>query len=166
MEQTIMVTKPSRLSKARIEALGEETAEGLGYSENVDIVDLVASWGHKIVYSDLDEHPESLVISADGVLTIYLPRHTSRARDRFTVAHELGHYILHHNTQGEEVRFNRSGSDLAEIEANWFAAAFLMPEEPFRDACRHQHLHMVAYKFNVSLSAAEVRAQSLGICTS
>jgi predicted transcriptional regulator len=165
MEQTLIKTKPSNLPKARIEEIAAETAERLGYRPGVDLLELVLSLGHKIEFAGIEEHPESLVISADGILSIYLPEHTPPARDRFTVAHEIGHFILHHDNSGEEARYNRSGTDLAEVEANWFAAAFLMPKAAFTEACVGQPLHMVARQFRVSVSAAEVRARSLAIVT-
>jgi len=60
-------------------------------------------------------------------------------RQRFTIAHEIGHYLLHRFEH--DVFFNKTGSkklyrnedsttgkDQMEIEANAFAAALLMPE--------------------------------------
>jgi predicted transcriptional regulator len=150
MEQTLITTKPSNLQNEP------------GKS---DLLDLVRSWGHNIEVVGIEEHSESLVISPDGILNIFLPEHTPPARDRFTVAHEIGHFILHHENNGEEARYNRSGTDPAEVEANWFAAAFLMPKAEFLAAFHDQPLHMVARQFRVSVSAAEVRARSLGIQT-
>ena len=58
------------------------------------------------------------------------------ARQRFTLAHELAHALLH---PGKEVRFDKDfrvnlrseasglGVDVEEIEANFFAASLLMP---------------------------------------
>lgn len=57
-------------------------------------------------------------------------------RQRFTIAHELGHLLLHnfvapHADRGFKVRFRNSrsseGSVFEEIEANHFAAELLMP---------------------------------------
>jgi predicted transcriptional regulator len=159
-------TEPSGFSKQRIEKIAFETAQGLGYEPGDDLVGLVRSWGHNVTIAAIDDHPESLVISSEGILNIFLPEHTSPARDRFTVAHEIGHFVLHHDTSGESVRYNRSGTDRAEVEANWFAAAFLMPKERFTASCASKPLHMVAWEFRVSLAAAEVRARSLGLATS
>ena len=62
-------------------------------------------------------------------------------RSRFTIAHELGHFLLH---EGERVHVDRTGqmfrvklrgemasqgTDLEEREANLFAAELLMPEK-------------------------------------
>lgn len=62
----------------------------------------------------------------------------SPARQRFTIAHELGHTLLHggpreelHVDRGFEVKFrdrrSSEGTDLEEREANLFAAEILMP---------------------------------------
>ena len=59
-------------------------------------------------------------------------------RQRFTVAHELGHLLLHgyttpHADSNFRVRFrdaeSSTGSVREEIEANQFAAELLMPRE-------------------------------------
>jgi Zn-dependent peptidase ImmA (M78 family) len=61
-----------------------------------------------------------------------------RVRQRFTVAHELGHLLLHgytvaHADRGFKVRFRNArssdGSVTEEIEANDFAAELLMPAD-------------------------------------
>ncbi|MFM8527696.1 MAG: ImmA/IrrE family metallo-endopeptidase [bacterium] len=60
-------------------------------------------------------------------------------RKRFTIAHELGHWILHRT--GQQALFCRHGSveesdrpelPPAEVEANAFAAALLMPADLVR----------------------------------
>jgi len=53
------------------------------------------------------------------------------SRSAFTAAHEYAHWLLR-DTQAEEYEFyweDRPRSDLAEVRANVFSAAFLMPEE-------------------------------------
>jgi predicted transcriptional regulator len=163
MDQVMTITAPSRLSKSRIEEIAAESAALLGYEPGTDLVGLVRSWGHSVTVADIHDHPESLVITADGFLNIFLPEHTSPARDRFTVAHEIGHFILHHRPVDHDVRYNRSGTDQAEVEANWFAGAFLMPMDQFSAAWGEFPPHFVASKFGVSLAAANVRAKSLGL---
>jgi Zn-dependent peptidase ImmA (M78 family) len=72
------------------------------------------------------------------VWTIVYNSHHSRVRQRFTIAHELGHLLLHsftvpHADHGFKLRFRNAesseGSVLEEIEANQFAAELLMPRE-------------------------------------
>jgi hypothetical protein len=110
---------------------------------------------------------ESLHVRRPGDFTVYVPRLTSARRDRFTVAHELGHYFLHYLLAGDigEQRFNRGASNQLETQANVFAASLLMPAEPFRNAW-HAHdgdAWPVALQFDVSPRAADIRAQVLGL---
>jgi Zn-dependent peptidase ImmA (M78 family) len=98
-----------------------------------------------------------------------LGMHTSSDRDRFTIGHELGHYVLHYlypQAKGSTVsptKADRYGTGRTEYEANWFAASFLMPHEAFKIAYNSArgNLCEVAEKFHVSLSAASVRARAL-----
>jgi predicted transcriptional regulator len=157
-----MTTTPCRLSRSEIEKLAEEFAQNLGYSTGLSLRRLIEGLGQQVTFANIEDHPESLVVQPDGRFEIFLPMHTSAARDQFTMAHELGHYFLHHELKNEVVRYNRSGSDLAEVEANWFAAAFLMPADVFR-TFESQPTFRVANHFGVSEAAAKVRARSLGI---
>ncbi|WP_370244917.1 ImmA/IrrE family metallo-endopeptidase [Alteromonas abrolhosensis] len=79
-------------------------------------------------------------------------------RDRFTLAHEIGHLFLHKNISS----FARSSSpstkhkafEDSEWQADCFAAELLMP---FDDVRRCTSALEVQFKFGVSLQAAEVR---------
>ncbi|MFO0388379.1 MAG: ImmA/IrrE family metallo-endopeptidase [Alphaproteobacteria bacterium] len=59
---------------------------------------------------------------------------------RFTIAHEIGHYVLHRRYMGdcESPVFHKNLPDKErqnlEIQANMFAAELLMPEDCFRKA--------------------------------
>lgn len=113
---------------------------------------------------------ESLIVHAKGDFTVFVPSHTSKRRDRFTIAHELGHYVLHYlrplkNFENPSTLFFRGGSDDLETEANGFAAALLMPADYFRQSWTdaQENLHEVAANFEVSVAAAGVRAKSLGL---
>lgn len=105
----------------------------------------------------------SLLIAAGAKsFIIRLSPLTSPLRDNFTIAHELGHYLLHypHETPvAEPVVFNRYGSDLVELQANRFAAAFLMPKDEFAQARRElrDDEYRLAAHFGVSRPAAAVR---------
>lgn len=115
---------------------------------------------------EVKDGAESLIIHDDETFTIYVPARTSPRRDRFTIAHELGHYLLHHLNGDQTVRrFTRLGSNGAETQANYFAAALIMPAEQFRKA--HSELGgdrwRLARRFDVSPAAAEVRCSVLGL---
>ncbi|WP_313553285.1 ImmA/IrrE family metallo-endopeptidase [Stutzerimonas nitrititolerans] len=81
-------------------------------------------------------------------------------RDRFTAAHEIGHYIMHRNVP---IRFHRSAARLkpymdSEWQANRFAGALLMPEEKLKKC---SSLTEVTQRFGVSRDAAAVQNRVL-----
>lgn len=97
-------------------------------------------------------------------------------RQRFTIAHEIGHAILHL----EEDRFvdrvyrrdhrSREAVDPVEIEANKFAAALLMPEDFLRRDITQQALPLrsetveqLARQYQVSQQAMTLRLDNLGV---
>lgn len=127
---------------------------------------LVKRCGGRIVIAEDESNWESLRISADGTFTIYLPPETSPLRDNFTIAHELGHYLLHTDRTGVgALVFNRFGSDRGETEANCFAANLLMPEGQFREKAAEfgNDEYRLAGYFGVSVAATRVRKNVLAL---
>ena len=111
---------------------------------------------------------------------IRIDKDNEKTRQRFSIAHELGHLFLHMKYPHEEwlalpvgVSYNReSGScTVAEIEANEFAAAFLMPEDSFRKIAKksinadgsYYNLDEITKHFNVSVCSASYRGINLGL---
>ena len=168
--------KESMLTKSQVYGLAESVAKQLDFHPGNDIYSLVNTLGGQINVEDtLLSDPESsgsLYVNGEKQFRIVIPSHTSPERDRFTLAHELGHYVLHYLWQKkrdprfpDRVMAFRRGSDRMEWEANWFAAAFLMPQEQFKTAFTDcdRDIRKVAEIFGVSVAAAEVRARGLGL---
>lgn len=166
----------SRLSKPQVYKFAESIAQQLNFAAGDDIHALVEKMGGSVQIEDtLLSDPErtgSLYVESPAKFRIVVPSHTSPERDRFTVAHELGHYVMHYlwpkkkNPQfPDRVVAFRRGSDRIEWEANWFAAAFLMPEGSFRTTFTSKggNIRLIADHFRVSTAAAEVRAKGLGL---
>jgi Zn-dependent peptidase ImmA (M78 family) len=100
-------------------------------------------------------------------------------RQRFTIAHEIGHLILHemevHVDKGYRVVLRDSVSskavDPAEIDANRFAAELLMPASILRQDVRlylhdiedDAELRNLARKYRVSTQAMAYRLGNLGL---
>ena len=87
-------------------------------------------------------------------------------RRHFTIAHEIGHFVLH----PERCRPERGGvvneaGRREEREADAFAAELLMPEYLVREAVREQGLDAVrlADRFAVSRKAMQTRLRYLGL---
>ena len=115
-----------------------------------------------------EESHGSLVIHANNSFSIYLPSLSPPLRDNFTLAHELGHYFLHHNQEESHdgnIVFNRYGSDKREIQANRFAAAFLMPEKEFTEKYKEYEGNKwrLSGYFSVSPLSVDVRMKFLNL---
>jgi hypothetical protein len=87
-------------------------------------------------------------------------------RQRFTIAHEIGHFVLHparcRPERGGAV--NEAGR-IEEREADAFAAELLMPANLVREAVREQGLDVtrLADRFEVSRKAMQTRLRDLGL---
>ena len=105
--------------------------------------------------------------------TITVNNDQPATRKIFTVAHELGHYILHEvlhegtNNRYDEYHRYSSEEVKREFEANDFAAKLLMPVNKFVESFHRNNgtLLDIAYEFGVSVRACEVRAFNLGLIT-
>lgn len=106
--------------------------------------------------------------------TISIESRDPFVRKRFSVAHEIGHYVLHHmldneNKSEKEVSYRANVSsqtyDPKEIEANHFAATLLMPENRVRDLWEYycKNIDEVARILKVSVSALAFRLEYLGL---
>lgn len=92
---------------------------------------------------------------------IWLDQAESEERKRFTIAHELGHLLLH--PPGMEFRDSSFGGDQLEREANEFAADILMPLwmlEPIAVKLGSS-TKQLAKTFGVSSAAMSVRLAKL-----
>lgn len=169
--------KPSGLSNAAIAKYAERVAAHYGIfnqSGKADLDILLEELGGEWIVADSLESGERLEIQRPGDFRIIIPQFTSERRDRFTIAHEVGHYFLHYlypaaldeqtEPLGERV-FARGGQNRAETEANVFASSLLMPEREFREAFNEVGANWWALGdvFDVSPRAAEVRASVLGL---
>jgi hypothetical protein len=159
------VTEPADLSLDAIRNYAEKIGDHHGiYSAEgfADVDALVNKLGGRVNFND---SKESLHVNGVGDFTISLPRMTSARRDRFTLAHELGHYFLHYRYAKRRgvASFGRGARNLVETQANVFASSLLMPEVDFRQAFAQCHGDMweLSRIFDVSPAAAEVRAQVL-----
>ena len=82
-------------------------------------------------------------------------------RDRFTLAHEVGHYILHNTKSVQLARLGEERKIEAyrdpEWQANTFAAELLMPITLIDT----DDINVIAEEFGVSKSAANVRIKKI-----
>jgi len=170
--------KPRFWSKQIVDSFGSKIAESLALKPGQELGRVVESLGGETVfgYRSFDEFSGgSIIVRKFDDFTITLSEITSPKRDRFTVAHELGHLCMHYEPLVEELgenvvmratRDKREGDpahERAEWEANWFAAGFLMPADRFREMAETLNTTGLATFFNVSEKAVEVRKKTLNI---
>ena len=89
-------------------------------------------------------------------------------RQRYTIAHELGHFCLHRHLKQrfeDKIFFRGVEANKPEWQANDFASAILMPEDRFREMVRsgESKVEVLAKEFKVSTLALRIRAKNLGI---
>lgn len=142
----------------------------------VDLDKLCRSIDVKLVKKRLDTHISGMLEpNDDGTYKITVNSTMSQGRQRFTIAHELGHLALHRHLigQGLDDRAMRSSqpgcydnsliTKYEETEANQFAAALLMPKESVLKAALRldKDIPELARYFGVSESAMSIRLSTL-----
>jgi len=118
------------------------------------------------------KNDESGLIKKDGhVVTMYINPNDSLERQRFTMAHELGHFVCGHLDNSDTMfrdsskQYSRDNYDFKEYEANTFAAEFLMPKEKIDFllySAKKTTVEDMAYALVVSYTAMKIRLQNIG----
>lgn len=133
-----------------------------------------------LVNYTFDDDISGVLVLNDSHPTIGINQAHSEVRKRFTIAHELGHYVLHKD-QGsmfmDKVLYRKSSDgytikdERLEREANYFAANLLMPANIVKnyietndlDFYEDSNIQKMAKDFGVSSSAMTYRLINLGL---
>jgi Zn-dependent peptidase ImmA (M78 family)/DNA-binding XRE family transcriptional regulator len=102
---------------------------------------------------------------------IGINNHQAPVRQRFSLAHELGHFVLHHKDHHfidygvpQAVEGELPGYDWNQERAsNQFAAELLMPAELIKEDARTTSLSRLATRYDVSQEAMGFRLANLGL---
>ena len=174
------------MNKAKIRNITNWLRTEYNLTIPIDVEALANGIGATIKKDDLGEVSLSgFAVQKHGKKFIGVNNTESDVRQRFTIAHELGHLFLHKDSsvnydQGGMMLFrdehSSEGSDLKEVEANRFAAELLMPAETLRkdvssektfdlingdDTTRAKVIKKLASKYNVSEQAMSIRLTTL-----
>lgn len=162
---------PSCLGREAIQNFAEKISKQFGVTDFSGGEDplhkFTKSIGGRVHYQDATEfitsESGSITVNGRNDFDVYLSAFTGPLRDRFTLAHELGHYFIHSNQGAKPLRASRKGSGPIETEANWFAAALLMPKDEFSELAKSlsRDVNALAGHFQVSVRAVEVRLSSV-----
>jgi Zn-dependent peptidase ImmA (M78 family) len=140
------------------------------YPSEIDINGISMERGAYVRERNLDGAEAWLVRKGDRAIITINNRIHEPGRKRFAVAHELGHFELHHDSQLEicsdedMYAWNRNKSQ--EIEANEFASCLLMPEVIFahymrREAPNMDRVSELSGEFGTTLTATALRYAQL-----
>ena len=134
---------------------------------------LASELGINVKLSALGRGLSGLIEHTGGTYTIKINRHETRERQRFTLAHEIAHYLLHRDVidSSGEIRDNvlyRSGQpERLEYEANRLAADLIMPIDrvqsdlaTIRVPISETVIERLAQEWQVSKAAMEIRLSS------
>ena len=151
----------------------------------VDVKYIASLYSIEVKFHAFTDDISGVLVEKNNTFTIGVNVSHYENRQRFTIAHELGHYFLKHQRQGIFVdespikqnlmlfrdSFSSTGENSQEREANAFAAALLMPK-PFIehyiknsniDFTNDKVLEDMASEFKVSTGSMAFRLSNLGI---
>ena len=154
-------------SSADIRRQASRLLQSAGVSrEPVSLRDVVSALNLEVVQTTGEPFLGEAALQPLGDAHAIVVRGASNARRRrFTIAHEIGHFVLHPGRLAPE----RGGAvneawQLQEREADQFAAEILMPEDLVRAAALEQGADAgLADRFDVSRKAMQARLRWLGI---
>lgn len=141
---------------------------------SIDLNQIVEDEGIFVHYDDYKNAFDGMFVIDNGIHHIHLNtskgNYLNSGRGRFSLAHEIGHYMIeeHHMAirQGKlkpHPSFQKKEQDnIYEIEADYFAANLLMPEDVFFNACGGREFNWyliedLANKFKTSRFATLLR---------
>lgn len=148
------------------------------FKTGFDINKLIKKLNIELVGKSFAGDVSGLFVMTDNKAVISFNNNEDIKRIRFTIAHELGHFILHSKEQPffidktSKVMYRNAASTTGEIlkerEANAFAASLLMPRELIKDEISNcpenidDAIKYLAKLFKVSEQAMSFRLSNLG----
>lgn len=140
---------------------------GLSYPEN-NLLDIIKGFGIEVKEADLSEFPKvnGVIQYPDGetsIPTISISKNLSPEGKTFTLAHELGHFILHKGNDSlfiDEFEYAKIGNQISqdEVDANYFAVNLLVPTEKIKRILKITHeIEPLSKYFGVSKDVIETK---------
>lgn len=173
----LAMARRSRSEEAALELLGKYAV----VEAPVDVERIALHEGAEVVRGPAKGNEAGFALRDGGRKIIGVNVRNHALRQRFTIAHELGHLVLHPGKpliMDPAVRVNKRnetsslGTDFEEIQANSFAATLLMPRHLLSSAVaveaesvrsQGELVERLAKAFEVSQDAMMYRLMNLGI---
>jgi Zn-dependent peptidase ImmA (M78 family) len=173
IRDTRMLGRPENAAEQMLRMAGVD--EDGNISLPVEPQRIVKKLGIKYYVADLGTSFTGMLVGwAARDAEIHVNREDSDVRQRFTCAHELGHYVMRSDDEGAfgedwgHVAFrdsrSQTGEEPHEVWANRFAAALLMPRDLVEEQYRElPEVAILAGRFAVSAEAMSYRLRFLGL---
>lgn len=148
----------------RAEAMISEL--GIGHPSEIDVEAIALDAGMRVEYANL-QGCEATLVGVHSAAIATVRRSPIRGRERFSIAHELGHWCLHRGQSFRcrvaDVDENLAANKVVEREADTFAAHLLLPGPMFIPAIRQigrpsfAELQVLSNEYEASLLATSLR---------
>src|SRR5258708_22690641 len=151
-------------------------------TEPTPVEKIAKELGAQIRFAPFDEEISGMIHVKDGAIVIGVNALHHPPRQRFTIAHELGHLVLHKDKITSHVHIDKgfpaalmrdtrsaAGTDTVEVQANQFASELLVPQalldkelagRAVIDMEDEKPLEELAKKFKVSKQAIQYKILS------
>jgi len=160
----MVLNKPAQRAESLIDELG------ITLAQDIDVEAIAFDSGIDVLYEALDGC-EAMLVGVGGNAIATVRPSSSRGRERFSVSHEIGHWLLHRGKsfrcRADDFVQNYSADIRFEKEADEFASHLLMPTSIIRPSIHSlnkpslHHLQEIAGEFAVSLQAVSIRLATL-----
>ncbi|KKP90412.1 MAG: hypothetical protein US57_C0002G0033 [Candidatus Moranbacteria bacterium GW2011_GWC2_37_73] len=133
----------------------------------VPLEEVAALFNIQVVpYPDFPDNVSGMIMHKEGMTFIGVNQNHPKVRQRFTLAHELGHFLMGHDDHTiVDDRFDKPINK--EKEANKFASELLMPkqfiEKEIKEHSGKIGINQLAKKFEVSEQAMSIRLLDTGL---
>ena len=172
------MTYPGR-GKQRAKQAARDVLSRFGSNVPVDVVSIAEAHGIEVRLEGMEDEVSGMLVAQGDrpIIGVNALHHSNRRR--FSVAHELGHYLLHRDQDqvfiDAAVFFRSEGATantwIQEKEANVFAAELLLPERAIQEAWRTDPIDVFddvaikrwADRFGVSPQALLIRLTELDL---
>jgi Zn-dependent peptidase ImmA (M78 family) len=154
--------------KQYIEKIASQALKKAACNESpISVEDVARSLGLEVIHFSFHQKISGLLKKEEGIIAVN--KNHNPVRQRFSAAHELGHFLLGHGmedvTDVEIIDDSFAKVDLKEREANLFASFLLMPADKVKAAAKKEGLDIekLALLFGVSKQAMAIRLLALGL---
>jgi Zn-dependent peptidase ImmA (M78 family) len=141
----------------------------------VDVVKLASEYDIPVYNKTLEDDRSGFIKYEDGKFSIVANSNQTKQRQRFSIAHELAHFLLHPEEVKKRGMVDRAAAlsltPEEERRADQLAADILMPEQIVREyvmekgwsgtVLDRETILNIADKFNVSFPMAAIRLREL-----